>query len=119
MAESESMSESEFVGEVVQLLREQRILPEQYVIKRNANLYYQIIVDNYLRTKANLKHPKRGDSAFQTDLCIFLKKKFVGRMSRYLRSCSSLKRIPLATTLSHIATKREDTSEFIHIFGTD
>jgi len=79
MTESESMSESEFVGEVVQLLREQQILPEQYVVKRNANLYYQIIVDNYLRTEANLQHPKRGHSAFQTDLCIFLKKRLVGQ----------------------------------------
>ena len=68
------MREYEFVGQVVQLLKEKKILPEPYVARMNANLYYQIIADNNLNITANLKNPKRGDSAFQTDLCIFLKK---------------------------------------------
>jgi hypothetical protein len=79
MTEFEPLSESEFVWEVFALLTEQQILPEQYVVRRNANLYYQIMADNYLRIHANLNRPKRGDYAFQTDLCIFLKKKFVGK----------------------------------------
>jgi hypothetical protein len=69
------MREYEFVGQVVQLLREKEILPEPYTIRMNANLYYQIIADNNLNITANLKNPKRGDSAFQTDLCIFRKRR--------------------------------------------
>src|SRR5665647_1175784 len=68
------MREYEFVGQVVQLLKEKKILPEPYVARMNANLYYQIIADNNLNITARLKNPKRGDSAFQTDLCIFRKK---------------------------------------------
>ena len=71
---SNSMREFEFIGEVVQLLQEQQIPPEQYVVRMNTNLHYQIIADNYLNITADLKNPKRGDYAFQTDLCIFLKK---------------------------------------------
>ena len=79
MTETESMSESDFVWEVFSLLIERQILPEQYVVRRNANLSCQIMADNYLRINANLNRPKRGDYAFQTDLCVFLKKKFIGK----------------------------------------
>jgi hypothetical protein len=41
------------------------------IIERGANLLYQVTVDNRLELKVNPKHPKRGQSAFQTDLCVF------------------------------------------------
>ncbi|MGA3198298.1 MAG: hypothetical protein ABSD89_02715 [Halobacteriota archaeon] len=62
----------EDVENVTQLMR--GVLPEQLVLQQNAHLYYQIVADNNLNIRADLKNPKRGDSAFQTDLCIFLKK---------------------------------------------
>jgi hypothetical protein len=64
------MHEDDFVKQVAQLI--EKDLPPQYVAKPKANLYYQIMLDNNLKlTTKNLKDPKRGDSAFQTDLCIF------------------------------------------------
>jgi len=66
------MQEDEFVQQVTLLVKE--VLPEQYIPIQKANLYYQITVDNNLEVTLDLKKPKRGDSAFQTDLCIFLKK---------------------------------------------
>jgi len=66
------MNEDQFVAQVTQIAK--KILPEDYVPVQKANLYYQIIVDNNLDVKVNLKEPARGSSAFQTDLCIFLKK---------------------------------------------
>jgi len=52
---SNSMREFEFIGEVVQLLQEQQIPPEQYVVRMNTNLYYQIIADNYLKLRQTSK----------------------------------------------------------------
>ncbi len=66
------MQEDDFVQQVTLLVKE--VLPEQYIPIQKANLYYQITVDNNLDVTLDLKKPKRGDSAFQTDLCIFLKK---------------------------------------------
>jgi hypothetical protein len=66
------MTEDEFVEKVTQLMK--GVLPDQFVLQQKANLYYQIVADNNLNIAADLKNPKRGDSAFQTDLCIFLKK---------------------------------------------
>ena len=40
-------------------------------IKRAANLLYQVTVDNRLELKVDPKSPRRGQSAFQTDLCVF------------------------------------------------
>ncbi|MBA7560727.1 hypothetical protein ES708_02357 [subsurface metagenome] len=47
------------------------VLGTPLLIKRGANLLYQVTVDNHLRLKVDPKHPKRGQSAFQTDLCVF------------------------------------------------
>ncbi|MBT4483875.1 MAG: hypothetical protein HOC71_09385, partial [Candidatus Latescibacteria bacterium] len=47
------------------------VLGTPLLIKRGANLLYQVTVDNHLELKVNPKHPKRGQSAFQTDLCVF------------------------------------------------
>ena len=69
------MNEDQFVEKVTSLVKE--ILPDQYVPIQKANLYYQITVDNNLNVTVDPKNPKRGQSAFQTDLCIFLKKSVV------------------------------------------
>jgi hypothetical protein len=41
------------------------------IIQQGASLLYQITVDNRLRISIDPKVPKRGQSAFQTDLCVF------------------------------------------------
>jgi hypothetical protein len=42
-------------------------------VKRGAVLLYQVTVDNRLQVmgRDRIQAPKRGDSAFQTDLCVF------------------------------------------------
>lgn len=67
-------TESAFV-EVAQRVAE-KILPSPLFVLRGAALLYQVTVDNNLRVmgEGQIRHPKRGDSAFQTDLCIFEKK---------------------------------------------
>jgi hypothetical protein len=40
-------------------------------VERGASLLYQVTVDNKLTVRVDPKHPKRGQAAFQTDLCIF------------------------------------------------
>lgn len=51
------------------------ILDEPYQVKRGANLFYQISLDNNLRLNVDITNPTRGNSGFQTDLCIFESKK--------------------------------------------
>jgi hypothetical protein len=50
------------------------ILKPPMLVKRGAALLYQVTVDNKLETTVDVKHPVRGNSAFQTDLCIFEEK---------------------------------------------
>ncbi|MDO9401447.1 MAG: hypothetical protein Q7T46_08380 [Polaromonas sp.] len=65
-------TESAFV-EVAQKVAEKILLPPLFV-QRGAALLYQVTVDNQLSLTVNVKRPVRGNSAFQTDLCIFEKK---------------------------------------------
>jgi len=65
-------TESAFV-EVAQKVAE-KILPAPLFVQRDAALLYQVTVDNQLSLTVNVKRPSRGNSAFQTDLCIFEKK---------------------------------------------
>jgi len=65
-------TESAFV-EVAQKVAE-KILPSPLFVQRGAALLYQVTVDNQLSLTVNVKRPSRGNSAFQTDLCIFEKK---------------------------------------------
>ena len=67
------MKEDLFVEKVTKLVK--KILPDKYIPIPKANLYYQITLDNNLELKVDPKKPKRGQSAFQTDLCIFLKRR--------------------------------------------
>lgn len=66
-------AESEFV-KAAKEVAEKTLLPPLY-IKQSAPLLYQITVNNLLEINADLvKKPTRGNSAFQTDLCVFEKK---------------------------------------------
>jgi hypothetical protein len=61
--------ESKFVE--VALVAIQEVLDPPLFVKRGAALLYQVAVDNRLELTVNPKRPMRGDSAFQTDLCVF------------------------------------------------
>jgi hypothetical protein len=61
--------ESKFVA--VAFATAQSILVEPLSIQQGKALLYEITVDNNLEITVNPKRPMRGDSAFQTDLCIF------------------------------------------------
>ena len=62
-------AESEFVGLAKQIADE--TLPAPLIVQRGAALLYQVTVDNKLALTVEVKHPRRGNSAFQTDLCVF------------------------------------------------
>jgi hypothetical protein len=64
--------ESKFVE--MALTAAQQILLPPLSIKRGAALLYEVTVDNDLNLTVNPKRPVRGDSAFQTDLCVFEEK---------------------------------------------
>ncbi|MEM2145955.1 MAG: hypothetical protein QW279_11385, partial [Candidatus Jordarchaeaceae archaeon] len=66
------MKEVKFVNKVIASIK--NVLPETYTVPPKANLFYQITVDNNLKILEDPRNPKRGQSAFQTDLCIFQKK---------------------------------------------
>jgi hypothetical protein len=63
------VAESEFVE--LAYAAAKQVLRSPLTIERGAVLLYQITVNNKLETTVNPKKPKRGDSAFQTDLCVF------------------------------------------------
>lgn len=63
-------AESEFVAIALEVGN--RILPHpQYHVEQGAVLLYQITVDNRLEVRIDIRHPVRGRSAFETDLCVF------------------------------------------------
>ncbi len=63
------MPEGEDIERVRRILG--KVLPSPYVALSKRNLLYQIVLNPDLRPTANLRAPKRGQSAFQTDLCVF------------------------------------------------
>jgi hypothetical protein len=65
------MEESAFVGIFESIARE--ILGEKAIVRRKANLFYELFLNQKLKLAVNLELPKRGASAFQTDICIFEK----------------------------------------------
>jgi len=50
------------------------ILPSPLYIARKASLLYQVLVDNKLSIRVDVKKPIRGRSSFETDLCVFERK---------------------------------------------
>jgi len=63
------MSEDQFVREALEAAEE--MLGPPLVIRRGAALLYQVTVNDQLEVTVNPRKPKRGQSAFQTDLCVF------------------------------------------------
>ena len=64
--------ESKFV-EVARRVAE-RVVPSRCQVERGAALLYQVTVDNRLQLTVDVQKPMRGQSAFQTDLCVFEKR---------------------------------------------
>jgi len=64
--------ESKFVD--IALEAAQKALEPPLFIKRGAALLYQVTVDNRLALTVDPRKPMRGESAFQTDLCVFEEK---------------------------------------------
>jgi hypothetical protein len=62
------MNETEFTHNLKDLLKNK--LPEKYIVEEFANLYYQLTINNKLELEQHPKIPKRGNSAFQTDILI-------------------------------------------------
>jgi len=62
-------NEDEFVAAALDAAKD--VLGSPLIIRRGANLLYQVTVDNHLKLNVKIKDPKRGQSAFQTDLCVF------------------------------------------------
>jgi hypothetical protein len=63
------MKEDDFVG--IALAAAQEIVAPPLSVVRGAALLYQITVDNRLSVRVKPRQPVRGQSAFQTDLCVF------------------------------------------------
>jgi len=63
------MPEDRLVGAAKQIIA--RFLPRSLEVERGAALLYQVKVDNRLEVTVNPRAPTRGQSAFQTDLCVF------------------------------------------------
>lgn len=67
------MSEARLVDKVLSELGKQ--LPSSLIVRSSAPLLYQVRVDNALKVTVDPKTPVRGQSAFQTDLCVFERRK--------------------------------------------
>jgi|ERR1035438_4995512 hypothetical protein len=65
--------ESEFVA--IALVAAEKILAPPLCVRRGAALLYQVTVNNELELTVNPKRAVRGNSAFETDLCIFDEKR--------------------------------------------
>jgi len=64
------MKESNFI-EIFKLAAE-KVTGNNLKIKTKANLLYELFLDKYLKVSPNNpQQPARGNSAFQTDLCVF------------------------------------------------
>jgi hypothetical protein len=65
-------AESEFVDVAMKVAQKNLLSP--LLVRRGAALLYQVTVDNQLVPTVDARRPVRGNSAFQTDLCIFEEK---------------------------------------------
>ena len=69
MASTRMNRENEFVE--VALASARDVIGPPLSIERGKSLLYQVTVNNRLKMTVNPRDPKRGQSAFQTDLCVF------------------------------------------------
>ncbi|MCC7085318.1 MAG: hypothetical protein IT427_09960, partial [Pirellulales bacterium] len=67
MAEEDSFVE-------IALAAARKVVREPLIVKRGQKLLYQITVNNLLEITVNPKAPVRGQSAFETDLCVLERK---------------------------------------------
>lgn len=63
------MPEDRLVATALRVIRD--LLPRTMEVERGAALLYQVKVDNRLNLTVDPKAPTRGQSAFQTDICVF------------------------------------------------
>ena len=63
------MAEDSFVGTALELA--QTILKAPLSVERGAAILYQVNVDSSLNFTSDPRSPTRGQSAFETDLCVF------------------------------------------------
>lgn len=63
------MAEDRLVGEARSIIA--RILPRRFEVERGAALLYEVSLDDKLQVTVNPAQPTRGQSAFETDLCVF------------------------------------------------
>ncbi len=56
----------------------------QYQIDRGAVLLYRINVDDQLAIRVDIRKPTRGNSAFETDLCVFEKRPLVDAPEKHI-----------------------------------
>jgi hypothetical protein len=64
------MKESSFVAVFESIARE--VLGDRAIVRSKANLFYELYLNRKLELAVcDTKLPKRGSSAFQTDICIF------------------------------------------------
>jgi hypothetical protein len=63
------MPESKFVTTALEAASQ--VLDPPLTIEQHAALLYQVTVDNRLSVNVDPRKPKRGQAAFQTDLCVF------------------------------------------------
>jgi|GEM_PF-865275 len=68
MLRSSPVNEAEFVRQFQQMAA--AITPPGHRLEVGLNLYYEVVVDNRLRVRTDVRKPMRGQSAFQTDLCL-------------------------------------------------
>lgn len=63
------LNEDALVRLIVEIAEE--VIKPPLSIERGQPLLYRITVDNRLEVRVSASHPRRGQSAFQTDLCVF------------------------------------------------
>ena len=90
--------------------------PAPLLVKRGAALLYQVTVDNQLSHTVNVKHPVRGNSAFQTDLCVFEQKSEDVSIHRVVMEFKT--RISTHDVLTYSAKATKHTQVYPYISAT-
>ena len=103
------MEEAVFVQEALAAAEE--ILAPPLIIIRHAPLLYQVTVNNQLEVTVNPRKLSRGQSAFQTDLCVFEDIDAEVRIPRVVVEFKA----GLSTHDVIIVRRRENTNRCIHI----
>ena len=93
----------------------QRLWGSNALIKRKANLFYQLTLNRELALDVNLTEPpKRGESAFQTDICVFEE---LNNGIKFPRVVSSSKRPSLHMTSLRTQPKQASTKRYTRVYA--